>query len=109
MRFWSMVGQASIQTARASGPSTMERSSGLPPALGIQAPRPRARGGEIEPDETEQDGGSPLIEHRPKALRCVAHEIRDRHFAREDESDGLREQAQQQQETAKRFEDAGKA
>jgi len=38
----------------------------------------------------------------------VAHEIRDRHFAREDESDGLREQAQQQQETAKRFEDAGK-
>src|SRR2546422_716324 len=37
MRFWSMVGQASIQTARASGPSTMERSSGLLPPLGMMA------------------------------------------------------------------------
>src|SRR6266699_1321756 len=42
-----MVGQASIHTAWASGPSTMERSSGLGAALGIQAPGARSRGGEI--------------------------------------------------------------
>src|SRR6266550_7979446 len=109
MRFCSMVGQASIQTARASGPSTMERSSGLLPALGIQAPGPRPGGGEIEPDEAEQDGRVPLVQHRPKALWRVAVEIRDGHLACDDEGDWSREEAQQQQETPKRFEDAGKA
>src|SRR3989442_7191861 len=90
MRFCSIVGQASIQTAGASGPSTMERSRGLrgragavtgerlPPPLGVEAPGPRARGRDVEPEEAEQDGGVPLIEHRPEALWCVAQEIRDR-------------------------------
>src|SRR6266567_4737974 len=67
-----MVGQASIQTARATGPSTMERSSGLPPPFGIQAPWPRPGGRQIEPGKAEQDGGMPLIEHRPKAVGRVA-------------------------------------
>src|SRR6266404_817957 len=62
MRFCSMVGQASIQTARASGPSTIERSSGLLPALGIQAPGPRPGGGDIEPNKAEHDGGMPLVD-----------------------------------------------
>src|SRR5260370_30461174 len=39
MRFCSMVGQASIQTAWGIGPSTMERSRGLLAPLGIEAPR----------------------------------------------------------------------
>src|SRR2546422_6132799 len=73
MRFCSIVGQASIQTARASGPSTMERSSGLLPPLGIQAPWPRPGGGDIEPNEAEQDGGMPLVQHRPKAMRSEEH------------------------------------
>src|SRR6266516_5206859 len=93
MRFCSIVGQASIQTARASGPSTMDRSSGLLPPLGIQAPWPRPGGGEIEPDKAEQDGRMPLIEHRPKAIRRVAQEIRDSHLAREDEGDRPGEQS----------------
>src|SRR2546426_7747757 len=77
MRFCSIVGQASIQTARASGPSTMERSSGLLPPLGIQAPWPRPGGGDVEPNEAEQDGGMPLVQHRPKAMWRMAQEIRD--------------------------------
>src|SRR5712691_1331177 len=81
MRFCSIVGQASIHTARASGPSTMERSSGLLPPLGIQAPGPRPGGGDIEPNKAEHDGGMPLVQHRPKALRRVAQEIRDGHLA----------------------------
>src|SRR6185437_12109227 len=105
MRFWSMVGQASIHTARASGPSTMERSSGLAPAFGIQAPRPRARGGEIEPDEAEQDGGVPLIEHRPKTVWRVAYEVRHRNLARDDEGHRPGEQAEEEAKAAKRLED----
>src|SRR2546430_6662308 len=97
MRFCSMVGQASIQTARASGPSTMERSSGLRPAPGIQAPGPRSGGGEIEPDEAEQDGGVSLIEHRPEAVWRVAQEIRDGHLAREYEGHGAGEQPYQEE------------
>src|SRR5436309_9769621 len=109
MRFCSIVGQASIQTARASGPSTMERSRGLLPALGIQAPAPRPRGGEIEPDEAEQDGGVSLIEHRPEALWGVAQEIRDRHLARENEGHRPGEQSDEEEQAAKRLEDAGNA
>src|SRR5213080_5549271 len=109
MRFCSIVGQASIQTARASGPSTIERSSGLLPAPGIQAPGPRPRGGEIEPDEAEQDGGVSLIEHRPKALWGVAQEIRDRHLARENEGHRPGEQSDEEEQAAKRPEDAGNA
>src|SRR5438874_11492150 len=97
MRFCSIVGQASIHTARASGPSTIERSSGLLPAPGIQAPGPRPRGGEIEPDETEQDGGVSLIEHRPEAVGRVAQEIRDGHLAREYEGHGAGEQPYQEE------------
>src|SRR5437773_12058897 len=100
MRFCSIVGQASIQTARASGPSTMERSSGLLPPLGIQAPRPRPCGGALEPGKAEQDGGVSLIEHRPKALWRVAQEVRDRHLAREDERRRPREQAEEKEQAA---------
>src|SRR5438876_12119816 len=85
MRFWSMVGQASIQTARASGPSTMVRSSGLLPPLGIQAPWPRPGGRDVEPNKAEQDGGMPLVQHRQKAMRRMAQVIRDGHRARDDE------------------------
>src|SRR6059036_3435919 len=101
MRFCSIVGQASIQTARASGPSTIDRSSGLPPPFGIQAPWPRPGGGEIEPDKAEQNGGMPLIQHRPKALRRVAQEIRDGHLAREDEGHRPGEQSEQKEQAAK--------
>src|SRR6266705_1903001 len=100
MRFWSMVGQASIQTARASGPSTMERSSGLPPALGIQAPWPRPGGREIEPNKAEHDGGMPLVQHRPKAMWRVAQEIRDGHLARDDESHWPGEEPEEEEQPA---------
>src|SRR5438874_3981819 len=110
MRFWSIVGQASIQTARASGPSTMERSSGLLPPLGIQAPWPRPGGGDVEPNEAEQDGGMPLVQHRPKAMWRMAQEIRDGHLARDDEGDRPGEQSEQQEQAAECLEgsrDAG--
>src|SRR2546429_5813504 len=98
IRFCSMVGDASIHTAWASGPSTMERSSGLRAALGIQAPGPGPRGGEVEPGEAEHDGGVSLIEHRPEALWRVAHEIRKRHLAGQQERDGTREQPDEEEQ-----------
>src|SRR5260370_8075858 len=87
MRCCSMVGQASIQTARASGPSTIDRSSGLLPPLGIQAPWPRPGGGDIEPNKAEHDGGMPLVQHRPKATRPMAHQVPDGHLARHEAAD----------------------
>src|SRR5205814_668451 len=102
MRFCSIVGQASIQTARASGPSTMERSSGLLPPLGIQAPGPGPRGGEIEPDEKEEEGGVSRIEHRPEAVGRVAQEIRDRHLARENEGHRPGEQSDEEEQATNR-------
>src|SRR5207244_2733539 len=98
MRFWSIVGQASIQTARASGPSTMERSRGLPPALGIQAPRSCAGGRDVEPNKAEHDRGMPLVQHRPKAMWRVAQEVCDGHLARDDEGDRPGEQSQEQEQ-----------
>src|SRR3989440_9152363 len=107
MRFCSMVGQASIQTARASGPSTMERSSGLRAAPGIQAPGPRSGGGEIETDEAEQDGGVSLIEHLPEAVWRVAQEIRNRHFAGENEGHRPSEQPDEEEQAAEHLEGSG--
>src|SRR5439155_2831547 len=106
MRFWSMVGQASIQTARASGPSTMDRSSGLPPAFGIQAPWPRPGGREIEPNKAEHDGGMPLVQHRPKAMWRVAQEIRDGHLARDDESHWPGEEPEEEEQPAECLDDS---
>src|SRR2546423_11058502 len=103
IRFCSMVGHASIHTAWASGPSTMERSSGLVAALGIQAPGPGPRGGEIEPGEAEQHGGVSLIEHRPEAVWRVAQEIGDGHLARQNESHRPGEQADQEKQAAARL------
>src|SRR5204863_9419501 len=80
-----MVGHASIHTAWASGPSTMERSRGLAAAVGIHAPGPGPRGGEIEPGEAEQDGGVSLIEHRPEAVWRVTQEIPGAPIARRNE------------------------
>src|SRR5205814_478633 len=102
-----MVGQASIHTAWASGPSTMERSSGLGAALGIQAPGPGPRGGEVEPGEAEQDGGVSLIEHRPEAVWRVAQEIRDGHLARQNERHRPGEQSDEEEQAAERLEGSG--
>src|SRR5256885_17205869 len=102
-----MVGHASIHTAWASGPSTMERSSGLGAARGIQAPGPGPRGGEIEPGEAEQDGGVSLIEHRPEAVWRVTQEIRKRHLAGQQKRDGTREQSEEEQQAAERLESSG--
>src|SRR3989441_1842803 len=121
MRFCSAVGHALAQTARAIGPSTMERSRGLRgravvvtaesllPPLGVEAPRPGAGGREVEKEKTEEDGGVPLIEHWPEALRRVADEIGDRHLAGEDEGHGPAEQSDQEEQAAKRLQDSGDA
>src|SRR5882762_10891940 len=107
MRFCSIVGQASIQTARGSGPSTMERSRGLLPPLGIQAPRSRAGGREVEPDEATDRGGNAVVHDRPKAVWGKELEIRYGHFAGQQERYGRSEQADEEQGTADRLEDAG--
>src|SRR6266516_4083296 len=107
IRFCSMVGQASIHTEWASGPSTIERSSGLGAALGIQAPGPRPRGGEIEPDKAEQDSGVSLIEHRPEAVWRVTQEIRDGHLARQNEGHRPGEQSAEEKQAAERLEGSG--
>src|SRR5438309_1821560 len=88
----------------------MDRSSGLLPPLGIQAPWPRPGGGDVEPNKAEQDGGMPLVQHRPKAMWRMAQEIRDGHLARDDEGDRPGEQSEQQEQAAECLEgsrDAG--
>src|SRR5436309_7104906 len=109
MRFCSIVGQASIQTARASGPSTMERSRSLPPPLGIQAPRPRARGRDVEPNEAVDHGGRALIEDCPEAVRPVPDEIGDRHLAGQQKGDGTGEQPDEEEQTSEGLQDASQA
>src|SRR5207247_5931300 len=61
MRFCTAVGQASSQTARGIGPSTMDRSRTelavrLLATLGVEAPRTRARGRHVQPDEAADRG-----------------------------------------------------
>src|SRR5881409_2725080 len=109
IRFCSIVGQASIQTARASGPSTMERSRGLPPPLGIQAPRPRTRGRDVEPNEAVDHGGRALIEDCPEAVRPVPDEIGDRHLAGQQKGDGTGEQPDEEEQTSEGLQDASQA
>src|SRR6266516_2409076 len=107
MRFCSIVGQASIQTARASGPSTMERSSGLPPPLGIQAPRPRARGRDVEPDEAAQRREDAVVGDGPEPQRSRELEVGHRHLAGQHKGDRTCEQAEEQEGPADDLEDAG--
>src|SRR3989475_2166629 len=107
MRFWSIVGQASIQTARASGPSTMERSRGLPPPFGIQAPRPRARGRDVQPDEAAQRREDTVVGNGPEPQGSRELEIGHCHLAGQHESDRTREEAKEQEGPAHRLEDAG--
>src|SRR2546422_9061420 len=96
MRFWSIVGQASIRTARAGGPSTMERSRGLPPPLGIQAPRPRPGSREVEPDKAVEHRGDAVVHDRPEAHGGKNLEIRHRHLTGQQEGHGASEQAEEE-------------
>src|SRR2546425_7488930 len=109
MRFWSIVGQASIQTARASGPSTMERSRGLPPPLGIQAPRPRPGSREVEPDKAVEHRGDAVVHDRPEAHGGKNLEIRHRHLTGQQEGHGASEQAEEEQGAAECLEDTGES
>src|SRR5207249_11099802 len=93
MRFWSIVGQASIQTARASGPSTMERSRGLPPPLGIQAPRPRPGSRAVEADKAVDHRDVAVVHDRPEAHGGKNLEIRHRHLTGQQEGHGASVQA----------------
>src|SRR5688572_1256663 len=66
----------------------------LIPAGGrVDAPRTRARRCYVEEDEAEKHRGLAAVEHGEEALARMPHEIGDRHFTREDESDGARKQA----------------
>src|SRR5881296_1869278 len=90
MKIWSIVGQASIQTARASGPSTMERSRGLPPPLGIQAPRPRPGGREVEPDEAADRGEGTVVGDGPEAVGREELEVGHCHLTGQQKGDRAR-------------------
>src|SRR6266516_6284836 len=59
--------------------ATLERLMSLPTHR-IQTPRPRAGGGEIEKEETVEDGGRALIHDRPEAVGEVADEVSERHL-----------------------------
>ncbi len=50
-----------------------------------------------------------LIEHRPKALWRVADEVRDGHFAGDNEGYGTREHPDQEQGSSNRFQEPGNA
>src|SRR5689334_19583371 len=64
------------------------------PQSGVNAPRPGARGREIEPDKTVQRSGRAAVDGGPEALRGVELEIRDRHLAGKDKGDRAGEQPQ---------------
>lgn len=62
-------------------------------------PRSRAR-------EAVQHGRYAVVHDRPEALRRVELEVRHRHFARQEKRDRAGKQAEQEQASAKYFEDA---
>src|SRR5215210_2732387 len=73
---------------------------------GVDAPWPRAGEDEIEEDEAEQYRTHAVVHRREEGLRVVELEVGDSHLAGEDECDRAREEAEQQQQAADRFEPA---
>src|SRR4051812_43917991 len=77
----SVASCADAWTAQASATRTkLARMSGA-----VDAPRAGAGGGEIEEHEAVEHRGVAAVQHRPEILRRVAHEIGERHLARQDE------------------------
>src|SRR6185436_13400183 len=70
--------------------------------------RPRARGREVEEEETVENRGCTLIEHRPEVVSRMADEIRERHLARENERHRTSEESEKNQRAAYCFDDTGK-
>src|SRR2546422_8047464 len=75
----------------------MERSRGLPPPLGIQAPRPRPGSREVEPDKAVEHRGDAVVHDRPEAHGGKNLEIRHRHLTGQQEGHGASEQAEEEQ------------
>jgi hypothetical protein len=73
----------------------------------VDAPRATARSRQIETDEAVDDGERAAIDQREEAARRMHHEIGHRHLAGDDEGDGLREQAEDQQCAADQLDDSG--
>src|ERR1700674_5415453 len=80
-----------------------------PVVLCVDAPRTCARGRQIEAGETIQNRQRAAIDQRMKSLREVRDEIGERHFTGENEGDGLRPQADDQQRAADQFDEPGRA
>jgi hypothetical protein len=73
----------------------------------IDTPRTGAGECQVEEGKTVEHLGFAAIEQREEAARGADHEIGHRHFARQDEGGRPGEQADQQQQTANQFDDAG--
>jgi hypothetical protein len=73
----------------------------LPSSRGVEAPGATACYREIEEDEAIEDRRITPVQGGKETSRCVRHEIGDRHVAAEDEGDGPREEADDDQDAAK--------
>src|SRR5207247_3702893 len=74
----------------------------------IQAPRARARGGKVEPDETVKRQGYAVVHDGPEAHGEGELEVPHRHLTGEEEGEWAGEEAQQEQRTTDRLDNPGK-
>src|SRR5512135_679793 len=84
---------------RAPGASSGGRGLTTASAQRVQAPRSGTGGREVEPQEAVEHGGHPAVQVWPEAARGVELEVRDGHLAGQDEGDGAREEAEDQEAT----------
>src|SRR2546426_11442476 len=73
----------------------------------IQAPRARARGGKVEPDETVERQGYAVVHDGPEAHGESELEVPHRHLTGEEEGDWAGKEAQKEQPTTERLEHPG--
>src|SRR6185312_4900962 len=94
------------QRARPNGGKPPGRRALL---LLIDGERARSRRGQEKKDKAETDRLAATIDEREGASGEVSEKIGERHFARGDESGIAAEQAQQDQDAAHHFDDAGRS
>src|SRR5689334_3462724 len=92
-----------------SGSRTPRKNQLRSIAPAIEAPRPAARGGEVEEYEAVEQRALAAVQDRPEAFRRMRHEVGDCHLAREDEGDRPGEKPDQHQAAAEALKHAGEA
>ena len=85
----------------------LRRAGGISAQQRVKAPRSRTNGEKVQVDETEEHDDLSTVANGPEIPGEVRLEVRDRHFAREEEGDRARQKAKHDERSSERLQHTG--